>query len=111
MVKILESKTYSTKGIAQISREEKPALIHGVTVRVEPDHQSCGHYGGDNAYEHDETPVIPFVAEPAHGQDDDSANNTTRYVEDELLTISANNFHTERLITYRLLRSIAKCRQ
>ena len=64
---ILKSGTYGTRGIAQICREEEPALIHWVAIRVEPDHQRCSHDGWDDADEHDKTSVVPFVAKPAHG--------------------------------------------
>lgn len=83
---ILKSGTYGTRGITQIGREEEPALIHWVAVRVEPDHQRCSHDSRDDAEKHNKTSVVPFVAEPAHGQYDNGTDDTTRYVKDKLLT-------------------------
>lgn len=82
--------TYSAEGITQIRREEEAALARWVAIRIQPDHQRCGHDGRDNAYEHDETAVIPFVAEPAHRQDDNSTDDAARYVKDKLWNVLAS---------------------
>jgi hypothetical protein len=82
-----------------------------VAVRVEPDHQRCSHDSWDGADEHDKTSVVPFVAEPAHGQYDNGTDDTTRYVEDKLSTILEMTRTQGLLATYCLPGSVAKCRQ
>lgn len=59
-------KAYGTKSITQIRREEEATFVHWVPIGVQTNHKSSGNDGGNNADEHDKTPVIPLVAEPAH---------------------------------------------
>ena len=71
------------EGAGKVRGEEEDALVVWRARRVEANHEGGGEDGGDQADEHGEGAVVPFVAEPAGEEDEENAYGAGGGVEDE----------------------------
>lgn len=72
--------TYCGEGIAEVQREQQSSFAFWHTSGIQSDHHGEGGDGGDNADDHDQTTVVPFVAEISCEDDGERANNASGYV-------------------------------
>ena len=71
------------EGSGQEGGGEEAGLVGGDAVGVEADHEGRAEDGGRDADQHDEGAVVPFVREPADGEDANSADEAGGRVEDQ----------------------------